>query len=84
MTYSEAAIAVLEHAGRPLTTAEVFTAALERGLIMPPGKTPERSMSAALYQRVKWDTRLVKLEKPGRGRAMRGSVRWALRDSGRA
>jgi len=41
-------------------------------------------MSASLYVlvRVMRDGRLVRLAKPGAGRARRGSVRWALRDDG--
>jgi hypothetical protein len=83
MTYFEAALAVLRRAKRPLTTREIAAAAIEAGLIVPQGKTPEASMSAALYQRAKSGATLVKLETPGSRRAERGSVRWTLRDSGR-
>ena len=82
MTYIEAAFTVLRSARRPLSTAEVFAAAIEAGLIVPTGKTPRETMSAALYVRAKSDPLLVKLETPSRGRAKRGSVRWTLRDSG--
>jgi hypothetical protein len=84
MTYIEAALTVLQRATRPLATHEIFAAVIDAGLIVPTGKTPRATMSAALYQRAKSDKRLVKLATPGRGRAKRGSVRWTLRDSGRA
>jgi hypothetical protein len=78
MTYYEAAIEVLKAANRPLTTQEVTDQALKRGLITTSGKTPEATMSAVLYVRLRNDPNLVKLEDPGGNRARRGSVRWAL------
>jgi hypothetical protein len=84
ITYFEAALAVLRHAKRPLTTREISAAAVEEGLIVPKGRTPHASMTAALYQGLKSDNALVKLETPGPSRAQRGSVRWTLRDSRRA
>lgn len=84
MTYLEAALAVLESAGRPMTGREITAEALRRGLITPMGKTPEATLSARLYVYVRDrpDGRLVRLAEPGPGRARRGSVRWALRDDG--
>lgn len=83
VSYIEAAMTVLERVGRPLTTTEILEAALEEGLIVPTGKTPRATLSAALYERAKWDKRLVKRQKPGESRAIRGSVRWTVRPSAR-
>jgi hypothetical protein len=80
MTYFEAAMQVLRSARRPLTTRQITDQAMECGLIVPRGKTPEATMSAALYERVRDHPELVKLGAPGNGRAKRGSVRWALRE----
>ena len=78
MTYFEAALTVLRHAKRPLTAREIVAAAIKKGLIVPKGKTPEATMSAALYARAKSDPFLVKLDIPGPSRAKRGSVRWSV------
>jgi hypothetical protein len=79
MTYYQAALHVLKIAGCPLTTREITTIAIERGLISPKGKTPHATMAAQLYLRVPKDQQLVKNASPGNGRAKQGSVRWALR-----
>jgi hypothetical protein len=79
MTYFEAAVAVLTNENRDLTSREITDLALKAGLIKSSGKTPEQSMAAALYVGVQTDPRLVKVSKPGKRRAQRGSVRWALR-----
>lgn len=79
MTYYEAAVAVLRRAKRPLTAREIVAAAIKMGLIVPNGQTPEATMSATLYTRAaKSDRLLVKLERPGHSRAVRGSVRWSI------
>jgi hypothetical protein len=80
MSFFDAAVRVLGEAGRPLTTKEITDKALRRGLIEPAGKTPEASMSAALYMHVKSapSARIRRLYEAGHGRARRGSVRWAL------
>lgn len=80
MTYYEAAIEVLRAAGRPLTAREITEEALKRRLITPSGKTPQSTMNALLYVRVRNDPNLLKLEERGDTRAKRGSVRWMLRD----
>jgi hypothetical protein len=79
MTYFEAALQVLRSAKQPLTTAEITTRALERGLIAPRGKTPEATMAAELYRRLVIDPQLVKTPARGEKRAEAGTVRWALR-----
>ncbi len=79
MTFFEAAVTVLASEERELTAREITDLALQRGLIAPRGKTPEHTMSAALYMGIQTDARLVKLSKPGQTRARRGTVRWALR-----
>lgn len=79
MTYYQAALQVLRIAECPLTTREITTIAIERGLISPRGKTPHATMAARLYLRAPKDQQLIKLDSPGNGRAKRGSVRWAVR-----
>lgn len=79
MTYYEAALSVLRSARHPLSTQEITDSALQRKLIRPGGKTPNATMSAALYTRVGHSSELVNIDAPGNGRAKRGSVRWTLR-----
>ena len=81
MTYYQAAIEILRAAKRPLTTQEITDQALKSGLITTKGKTPEATMSAELYARIRTDPDLVKLEDRSKTRAKRGSVRWTLRHS---
>ena len=78
MTFLLAAETVLKSANRSLTTREITDVALRRGLIAPRGKTPEATMSAALYAAVKDDPdRPIRREfTPGARRAARDSVRW--------
>ena len=78
MTFIEAAIAVLSQSSRPLTSHEVTAIALERRLVTTSGRTPEASMSAALYTDLtRPEPRVAKPSAPGPTRAARGSVRWA-------
>jgi hypothetical protein len=81
MTYFEAALQILKSSRRPLTTREITQRALERGLIAPRGKTPNATMSAALYVRLGTDAQLIKTEDRGPIRAKQGTVRWTLRDT---
>jgi hypothetical protein len=75
MTFLEAAETVLRTAQKPLTTAEITEIALRRGLISTGGKTPNASMSAALYGAPSKSS--IRREfTPGPSRALRGSVRW--------
>lgn len=79
MTNRDAAIAVLKNARRSLTTREITEAALKKGLITTQGKTPEATMSAALYRYANTKSALIRREfTPGLTRAARDSVRWAL------
>lgn len=81
MSYLKAAIAVLAAVRRPLTTRELTQEVLARGLVRPQSKTPEASMSAALYvhlAEVGTAARVVRVASLGNKRAKRGSVRWAL------
>ncbi len=79
MTYYMAALQVLRSAQRPLTTQEITDQAIKSGLITPRGKTPDATMAAVLYLCFRNDPELIKLEDPGKKRAKKGSVRWALR-----
>ena len=78
MTYVEAAIAVLKAARKPMTAAEITEAALRKGLIQPRGKTPEATMSSALYTHTRDDREaaLRREYRQGPNRAVRDSVRW--------
>jgi hypothetical protein len=79
MTFYEAALQVLRSSRRPLTTREITERALESGLIVSRGKTPEASMAAVLYGRLGTDAQLVKVEVRSQSRAKHGTVRWRLR-----
>jgi hypothetical protein len=79
MTYYEAALSVLRSAPRPLSTQEITDLAVQRQLVVPGGKTPHATMSAALYARAGNNGELIKISAPGNGRAKWGSVRWTLR-----
>jgi hypothetical protein len=78
MTYLDAAVRILSAAKRPMTTREITERAVARGFIAPEGKTPEATMSAVLYRRVKSEEGLVKIATPGASRAQRGTVRWMV------
>jgi hypothetical protein len=75
--FIEAAEEVLRREGRPLTTKQITELALARGLIETHGKTPEATMSAALYGASAAGP-IQREFRPGRARAIRGSVRWAV------
>jgi hypothetical protein len=84
VTFLDAALTVLEANGRAMTAHEIVAAAVQQGLLTSTGKTPVATLSARLYTYVRDhpDGRLVRLAEVGSARARRGSVRWALRDSG--
>ncbi len=73
MTFLQAAEAVLRRAKTPLTAAQITELALTRGLLHTHGKTPEATMSAALYGAPK-DGAIQRESEAGRQRATRGSV----------
>jgi hypothetical protein len=79
-TYIDAAVAVLSGAHEPLTDREITDRALAAGLLPMRGRTPAKSMSAALYlERARSPRpRVEKVAMPGPTRARRGSVRWRL------
>jgi HB1, ASXL, restriction endonuclease HTH domain len=81
-TFLQAAIEVLRASERPMTTREIAQTAMDAGLIAPGGKTPERSMSAALYEEANRNPAggIRRIAVEGDKRAVRGSVRWALSD----
>ena len=82
MSYVDIAIAVLDACRRPMTAREITEEAIRRGVLKPVGKTPELSMAARLYVYARDNPSgpLVRLYEPGRARAVRGSVRWTLRN----
>jgi hypothetical protein len=75
VTFLEAAEDVLRRARKPLTAREITEAAMARGLISPRGRTPEATMSSALYGAPS-ESPIQREFKPGRQRARRGSVHW--------
>jgi hypothetical protein len=75
VTFLEAAEAVLRDAEKALTTAEITEIAVRRGFLHTNGKTPWRSMAAALYL-APADGPIRREFTPGRRRAARNSVRW--------
>jgi len=78
--YIDSARAVLHRTRRALTAREIVEAALSAGLLHPGGKTPEATMSAALYTHIREvpGSEIVRVHEPGVSRARRGSVRWTL------
>jgi hypothetical protein len=79
-TFLEAATQVLRASGRPLTVREIVEEAIRAGLLASNGKTPESTMSAALYEAAQRanSSPLRRIAIEGNQRAIRGSVRWAL------
>ena len=81
VTFLEAALVVLADADRPLTSREVADRVVDRRVVATKGKTPDASISAALYLALR-DNRAPGLERlfdAGQTRARRGSVRWRYR-----
>jgi hypothetical protein len=81
LSFLDAAILILRETGRPMTAKELALAALERGLIKSGGKTPDATLAAQLYVRVREqpDGPLRRVAIPGPTRAQRGTVRWKWR-----
>lgn len=80
MTYLEGALRVLRSARRPLATKEITAEAVAAGLLEPAGKTPNASMSAALYKWTCRNAELVKIAPLATGERS-GSVHWTVRPS---
>lgn len=82
MDYLSAAVAVLQRAKRPMSVKEITDEAIEEGYLAPTGKTPVATMSARLYLACRDDPScpIERLAEPGVARAVRGSVRWKLRN----
>ena len=78
MTFLQAAEVVLRSAKKPLSARQITEIALGRGLLETKGKTPEATMSAALYG-ASADAPIRRTFTPGRQRALRDSVRWVYR-----
>jgi hypothetical protein len=74
MTCLEAAVAILKSADRPMTIEEITGEALRRRLIQRLSKTPDASMSAALYvpAREARRARVRRVYQPAKQRAKRG------------
>lgn len=79
-SYVAAAIEILRSEGQPLTAKAITERAISQGLIQPAGKTPERTMSSALYTHTlkREDSPFNRVYTQGPNRAVRGSVKWAL------
>lgn len=82
MTFLRAAETVLRSAKKPLTAGEITEIALRRGLLETKGKTPQATMSAALYCAPR-DPPIRREFEPGRQRALRASVRWTYNKKAR-
>ena len=81
-TFLEAAAVILSRAKEPLSGKEITARALALGLLQDSeGKTPERTMTSALYMDVGHNSasRFRRIAKAGPIRAVRNSVKWALR-----
>jgi hypothetical protein len=81
LTYFQAALRILETSKQPMTTREIVSKAVGRGLINPRGKTPEATLSALFYLHLRDAPKplIRRHAKPGPTRAQRGSVAWSLR-----
>jgi hypothetical protein len=80
VTFLEAAEAVLRTSRKPLTAREITEIAIRKGLVQTHGKTPEATMSAALYGAPSGSP--IRREfTPRRQRAAHGSVRWTYVES---
>jgi hypothetical protein len=77
-----AAVVVLRRAREPLDVKEIVKRAVDAGLLHDSqGRTPERSMSAALYMDVRNNpaSPIRRLARAGPVRAVKNSVKWTLR-----
>ena len=78
MSFLDAAIVIMTEATRPMTVRELADAVLSRGLVTTSGKTPDATLAAELYLRVKHEPggSLRRVAVAGPNRAQRGSVGW--------
>jgi HB1, ASXL, restriction endonuclease HTH domain len=78
-----AALSVLREHRQPMTLREIEIRIRQEGLVRPVGRTPDRTLSARLYEY--WHSHpagnLVRHAEPGPTRAKRGSVYWIWRDT---
>jgi hypothetical protein len=81
-TFLDAAVAVLRGANGPLTSREITERALRARLLVTAGKTPWKTMDAALYASNAVGGSIERFAREGAVRAVRGNVRWRLRDPG--
>jgi hypothetical protein len=81
LSFLAAAERVLSESGRAMTSPEILSQAIARRLVLSKGKTPERTLAAALYKDVAKNprTRFVCMRKMGSERAIRGTVKWSLK-----
>ena len=81
LSFLDSAAEILRRSRESLTAPEIVASAIRIGMLITSGKTPDRTMSAVLYKDVARhrNTRFVRLSKKGPHRAVRNSVRWALR-----
>jgi len=78
-SFLDMAAVVLGRVKSPLTPMEIVTRAKAAGLLVSSGKTPDRTLSAALYRdSLTSSPRFRRVYQRGRIRAVRGSVRWLL------
>jgi len=80
LTFLDAAAIVLKRAKQPLTGIEITKRAIQQELIQSSGLTPTATMLARLYKDVQNpNSRFQRIAQPGLTRAVRNSVKWALR-----
>ena len=81
-SFLDAAAEVLRGANEPLSAKSITDIAIAKGFLKTAGKTPARTMGAALYVEAKNPrSRFVRLAKRGPHIAVRGTVLWRLRRS---
>jgi hypothetical protein len=81
-TYPDAAIAVLEDVGHPMSTQQLLEEAIRRDLVQSTGDGQGASFKTALYSHVKRhpDSKIVKLSEKGPTGKRNGSIEFGLRD----